>query len=108
MRSVSEEASNAIGLIEAADDHLAKINALRAWPGLSGAQRAAALVILCIQYAEAMSATAPADVAAFLAISQERAEKLFDGVDDPPFALYSVQGGRDGWQATDALEYGPR
>lgn len=108
MRTVSEEASNAIGLIEAADDHLAKINAIRAWPGLSGAQRAAALVILCLQHAEATSATDPADVAAFLSISQERAEKLFDGVEAPPFALFSVQGHRDGWQATDALEYGPR
>lgn len=106
MRATSEEAADAISFIESADLHRAKINAIREWPGLSGAQRAAALVLVCLQHADTVGMTFPDDVAAFLAISTERAEKLFDGVEHPPFELQTVGAGRAGWQPSQTLEYG--
>lgn len=106
MKTLPEDCTDAISLIEAAGKLENQINDIAEWPGLSGAQRAAALTLVCLQYVNRTEDTIPAHVAAFLAISEERAGKLFDGVEAPPFELISVGGGRPGWAPTQRLEYG--
>lgn len=102
---LNDSFADAIELLEQAGALEYRIKQVTKWPGLSGAQRAAAMVLVCLEHTE-NGGVPPRRIAEFLNIPMERAHRLFDGVEEPPFVLLTVGSGDAVYSAVQALEYG--
>lgn len=106
MREIPDDIMAGISALEASADHQAKIRAIQDWQGLSPGQRVVALVIASLEF---VSSTPPGSLAVsrFTGMPQERIEKIFDGVDHPPYYWSEVPNTRHwAFLPGQALEYG--
>ena len=105
MRENPERFSEAMDLLQDAAAHQFKIGQIVAWPGLSGGQRAVALVITCLEHFNERPARA-AEVAQFMGMDQGKIEKLFTTVEHPPYHFTDLEGVGWSFQPAQSLEYG--
>jgi hypothetical protein len=105
MRAIPENWTAAISAMEAAGLHVAKIEAIKNWKGLSPGQRVVALVITCLEHIE-RKPIGSREVALFTGMPADRIEKIFTGVDHPPYRWGTLE--HRGWVflASQTLEYG--
>lgn len=86
--------------------HLHVIDALQSWEGLSPGQRVVALVIASLEFLNSTPAGSLA-VSRFTGMPQERIEKIFDGLEHPPYHWSELPGTRSwAFLPSQALEYG--
>jgi len=106
MRVISDEIQAGIGALEAAAHFQGMVKDLQAWPGLSGGQRMVALVIAALEFKEGR-APGSLDVARWSGLSQERVEKVFEGLENAPY-YWSEDPATRSWVflPSQALEYG--
>lgn len=106
MRETPEDILAGIGALEAAAGHMHIIESIQTWEGLSGGQRMVALVIAALEY-RYNRPPGSLEVSRFSGLAPERVEKVFEGMEHPPYYWSEIPNTRS-WAFLPAqkLEYG--
>ncbi len=97
----------AIGVIEVAALHRAKIARILEWPDLSSGQRMLAFTIACIEL-HTGAIPVPFDVAKAVGMPLDKIRDAFTNLKDSPYVLTDTAGEGLRFYPHQALEYGAR